>query len=305
MFKSLLAALRLAGTVAVIVASGALSAADALFPREVKIGTTEFVFVPAGWFHKIGGVAQFNGKNADGVKVWLDDYYIAKYEARARDLERYLNEMGERPTAPFVSNEENCSLQKNPGGTYSLVKADEDLPATHMSWMLADELSRWMGFRLPTEAEWEKAARGGDSRIYPWGSDPPDDTLANFGATSKCLVWPVDRFSKGQSPYGAYNMAGNVREYVADWWNPEVDAAQRDGMKNPPPAVAPINPPEGRAQKLLKGGRWASTPAQMQIDARVPYYPEYAFQCNGTRYAVDAEHVLKFLSVGKATALVH
>jgi iron(II)-dependent oxidoreductase len=274
-------------------------------PREVVIRDVEFVLVPEGWFYKSGGVPR--GEEADGgnAKIWLDSFYIAKFEARARDLGLFLNEQSGRDRQHYGGDFDSCSLRKSDGGQYELVKPQEDLPATHLSWNLANEWARWMGFRLPTEAEWEKAARGTDQRIYPWGNDYPDETYANFYTPSNCLVWPVDRPMKGRSPYGAYNMAGNVREYVADWYNPAQDALFKDGARNP--ALAAEGAPTAhsdRPLKLLKGGRWAANSREMMVFSRVTTSPERSFQCNGTRFALDATMVRDHLAKGTARVVV-
>ncbi len=277
-------------------AATALGASDPL-PREVSIRGVEFVLVPEGWMFKTGGVPRGTELSGGNLKVWLDTFYIAKHEARARDLEPFLNggEAGARSL--YGGDTESCSLRVGDDSRYKLVDPVADLPATHLSWTLADRWARWMGFRLPTEAEWEKAARGTDQRIYPWGNDPPDETYANFNVTSQCLVWPVTRLSKGQSPYGVLNMAGNVREYVADNYNPEFDKSLVEGARNPVATRAATQ------SRMLKGGRWASTPETIRISSRVLAAPDNPFQCNGTRFAIDAATVREHLARGTAAVL--
>lgn len=285
-----------------VMAPGYLLAAEVL-PREVKVRNVEFVLVPEGWFFKSGGVPSADSPNGGNVRVWLDAFYIAKYEARARDLVPFMNTRL-LDAKYYAGDIASCSMRLGKDGAYRLVEPEADLPATHLSWVLADQWARWMGFRLPSEAEWEKAARGEDQRMYPWGNEPPDDTYANFDVTSHCLVWPVDRAGKGNSPYGVVNMAGNVREFVADWHNEVHDRLQKDGMKNPPgPDKALASPGVPANAKFLKGGRWASKPFQLRIAERVAAPHDEPFQCNGTRFALDVAAVKKHLADGAAVVL--
>lgn len=276
-------------------------AADPL-PREVSIRNVEFVLIPEGPFYRHSGIHSEAEPGGEMLKVWLDAYYIAKYEARARDLVPFMNQTNPGRRL-YAGKNESCSMRKDKDGAFTQVTPWLDLPATHMSWVLADTWAKWMGFRLPTESEWEKAARGTDQRVFPWGDEPPDDTYANFYTASSCQVWPVDRAAKGRSAYGVFNMAGNIREYVADWHEGESDAgrlayisqlqdeAKRDGL-----------PPVKPSVRLLKGGRWASSPLQLKISHRQGWRDEEeSFRCNGTRFAIDAAVVREHLAKGTAT----
>ena len=274
-------------------------------PAEVMIRNVEFLLVPEGHFYRRPAALPGPPNSAPMIKVWLDAYYIAKYEARARDLVPFMN-VETQGGRPYPFGIENCSVRKSKDGVFILASPFEDLPATHLSRKLAIAWARWMGFRLPTESEWEKAARGTDQRIYPWGDGEPDDTLANFRISSSCHVWPVTSAAKGRSPYGLHHMAGNVREFVADWHDGENDAgklllkqilddnARREGQELPDPAT--IN--------LFKGGRWASLEQHLEISDRVGAVdPNDPFQCNGTRFAVDVAVVREHLAKGTAQVI--
>jgi formylglycine-generating enzyme required for sulfatase activity len=104
---------------------------------------------------------------------------------------------------------------------YFLDAAYADFPVLHRSWQDADGYCSWAGRALPTEAQWEKAARGTDGRLYPWGDQPPNEGLLNsFDVSFLEDTVEVGSYSLGASPYGALDMAGNVWEWTADWFNP-------------------------------------------------------------------------------------
>jgi iron(II)-dependent oxidoreductase len=276
-------------------------------PSEVVINGVEFVLVPEGWFwysvetRRPYELALGEPLHRD-VRVWLDSYYIGKYPARARDLERFLNTGKVRHIDEYGGRVDGCAVREDDKGRFYQIDTTRDLPATQLSWNLADEFARWMGFRLPSEAEWEKAARGSDKRHWPWGNDFPDDTYAGFLNNPFCNPTPVDAFPKGVSPYGAYNMAGNVWEFVADWFNADFDQGLKDGVRNPPLAKdGTIHTDVWMPVKILKGGRWASDPSGITIHARNFNEPQEYFRCFGTRFAVDVATVRKHLAAGSAT----
>jgi formylglycine-generating enzyme required for sulfatase activity len=115
----------------------------------------------------------------------------------------------------------------NPLGSnepFRVEKGRELHPAIHVSWFGADAYCRWAGMRLPTEIEWEKTARGTDGRIFPWGNEWHDDFLRWYGGFRHDdeTTAPVDAFPEGRSPYGIFQMAGNVDEWCADAYEPYI-----------------------------------------------------------------------------------
>lgn len=188
------------------------------------------VLVPAGWFLMGSDAGPSSSRPAHWV--YLEAYRIDRTEVTNAQMLAYVEATGEVPqawhgrTAPGPSNR----------------------PATGLRWREAQAYCHWLGMRLPTEAEWEKAARGTDGRSYPWG-DTWDASRANTAESGRSGPVEVGTYPSGASPYGALDMVGNVQEWVADYYDPGYYA------------VAPARAPTGPSQVLdhgLRGGSWDS-----------------------------------------------
>lgn len=201
--------------------------------------------------------------------VWLDGYFIDKYEVTNGQYQRCVNERRCTMPAPWGSAMRSY---------YYGNRAFAEFPVINVTWQQAATYCSWLGKRLPTEAEWEKAARGpADTRRYPWGNDEATCNWANIvepggycvGDTAKVGSSPA-----GASPYGAMDMAGNVWEWTADWY-----AEDYYGVS---PSANPTGPASGQG-KVLRGGSWWEDASQARIARRVMDNPANRYDRLGFR----------------------
>ncbi len=138
-------------------------------------------------------------------ELYLPAFYIDKFEASNALYQRFVQETGRRPPMDWGG------MNSPPG--------KEKHPVVWVTWYDATDFCHWSGKRLPIDAEWEKASRGTDGRIFPWGNEF-DPKKANTPHSKRGTTTPVGSFPSGHSPYGAYDMAGNVWEWTASWYKP-------------------------------------------------------------------------------------
>ena len=210
--------------------------------------------------------------------VVVDAYYIDKFEASNKDYKEFMKATGHAAPAywddPRLNNPEQ--------------------PVVGVNWYDASKFCEWKGKRLPTEAEWERAAKGPRGSHYPWGHKL-DPEKANYGQNHGKTM-PVDSYPNGASDYGVYNMAGNVFEWVSDWYDPnyfEVSPAL-----NPQGPGSGVNFANQGAVKVLKGGSWLAPASSLHTSHRFWNQPEnnsygvgLGFRCAKSSSAVDMQMV--------------
>ena len=210
--------------------------------------------------------------------VNLDAYYIDKYEVTNARYRACVGASG--CTAPQSVN----SATRAP---YFGDPAYADYPVIRVDWAQADAFCRWEGKRLPSEAEWERAARGNsDTRKYPWGDAAPDCTMLNYlGAAGSCAgdTSHAGAYPAGASPAGVMDMSGNVWEWVNDWYQPDYYGVSPGS--NPQGPDAGSFPTIANPARVLRGGSWLYTDDFVRAAYRDYDYPFVADNNAGFRCA--------------------
>ncbi|MFO7675688.1 MAG: bifunctional serine/threonine-protein kinase/formylglycine-generating enzyme family protein [bacterium] len=234
------------------------------------------VRIPAGAFTMGSDASDADSGEKPVRQVYLDAYHIDKHEVTNRQYKKFCDATGRGyPQDPGFESMSNY-FQSYPS-----------YPVVNVSWDDARAYADWAGKRLPTEAEWEKAARGTDGRKYPWGNEAPDAggryranyDPGNYTEDGYRHTSPVGSFPAGASPYGLLDMAGNVWEWCNDWYDSDYYGKGVD--RNPPG-------PSSGSFRVLRGGSWNLNVAWGLRGAhRVGYAPSYrsrdlGFRCAGT-----------------------
>jgi len=244
--------------------------------QELVIGSTQvspkdgmvMVFVPAGDFVMGSPEGEGNSDEYPQHMVTLDAYWIDQSEVTNGKYAQCVADGA--CTNPSVNS---SSIRDSYYGNETY----DNYPVIYVHWSDAKDYCSWAGRRLPTEAEWEKAARGSEGQIYPWGDESPSPSLSNFdniiGDTSE-----VGSFPAGVSPYGAFDMAGNVFEMVADWYD-----ANYYGIS---PSSNPMGA-DAEGAKVVRSGSWSYSALDIRITKRNWVSPRSSFVVIGFRCALS------------------
>lgn len=282
-----------------LLAAAAAFAADA--PKVVNEGYGDFLLVPAGSFKMGDNFGDGESRERPVHTVYLDAYYIGKYEVTNADWKKFQNDPAYDdvklwPNGRVVPKDQSpyWTQANNHGGA---TPDSDNYPVLGVNWDAATAYCNWLSaktgkkYRLPTEAEWEKAARGTDQRRFPWGNNI-DLSYANVVGSQKFdtgqLVGYYDgskhgdfQTHNGASPYGAMDMAGNVMEWCQDWYSRGYYAVS--AKRNP-------KGPEKGAYRVLRGGAFFFEPQDNRSYARSAAWPSFAaFRMVGFRAARSAE----------------
>ena len=227
----------------------------------------DMILIPAGEFVRGYDGGGFDEKPQS--RIMLDAYWIDRYEVTYGAYLAFVEATGHRkPISRYVKNFDKLSAPTQ--------------PAVYVSWEDVDEYCRYRGARLPTEAEWEKAARGPDGLLWPWGNqDKPG--AANTGNPDPFeFPAPVASFPQDKSPYGVYDLAGNVMEWVSDWYQEDAYTAS---------SANPGGPSSG-SYKVIRGASWGTVGKETRLTIRLKMVPDFRDTTTGFRCAKSVQERL-------------
>jgi iron(II)-dependent oxidoreductase len=242
-------------------------AADALRPNPIP-AIQGMVFVPAGEF-TMGSAGEELARQADvdefpQRRVWVDDFFIDVHEVTNAQYKAYLDSMKVEAPPKWIE------------GSYGI--GEDGLPIVSITWDEAAAYARFVGKRLPTEAEWEKAARGTDGRAFPWG-----ESFDRNRANNSDRLMPIMSFPSGASPYGCLDMAGNAAEWVAGRY----EAYPRGPEDVLPPGIPDRNEEFKKDRRVYRGGSWNTFPKFLRCANRESTSPGKRWMYVGVRCAMD------------------
>ncbi|MDO8125732.1 MAG: SUMF1/EgtB/PvdO family nonheme iron enzyme [Candidatus Brocadiales bacterium] len=231
----------------------------------------DMTLIPAGEF--IMGIEDQRDDCRPAHGVYLPAFYIDKYEVTNAQYYKFLEYIKKTGDHSKCHKDEPSGKDHTPREWEDHYYDSLDFPVTRIDWYDAYAYAAWAGKRLPTEAEWEKAARGPSGNWWPWGNDW-DPNKCNVGVDQK----PVGSYETGKSPYGCYDMAGSVAEWVADWYNPFYYEASLSS--------SPQGPEKG-LRRIIRGGSRFGQGFLLRSTSRKSEQPTVHNQAVGFRCARD------------------
>lgn len=243
----------------------------AVHPRVMAGDGAPMVLIPEGHFDMGTRLEIGEFDERPMRRIYLKSYYIHIHEVNNERYQRFVRATGRRKQDVMVFFDDLAELM------------GPEQPAVGVSWIDADAYCRWAGGRLPTEAEWERAARGEDQRMWPWGNEFRKG-YANLRGNEDGYQYTasVESFEPGRSPYGLYHMAGNLSEWVSDWYD---EFFYKEGQ-----VTLPKGPAHGKA-KVHRGGSWNDALNGIRTTKRGAISPERSDAIVGFRCAADPEAV--------------
>jgi sulfatase modifying factor 1 len=224
----------------------------------------DMVVIPAGPFVRGTHAGGFDEQPERSIRV--DAFSIDRYETTNGHYQAFVSATNHRPPGPPSRYAKNMVRMRG-----------LNQPVVYVSWEDADAYCRWKGKRLPTEAEWEKAMRGTDGRLWPWGN-VSDLNAANWARVDDGfeVTAPVGSLKRDVSPFGISDGAGNVMEWVADWY---AEDSYREPVDDNPRG------PEHGLFKVMRGGAYTSTGTDIRITSRSKMVPDFRDETIGFRCA--------------------
>ncbi|MBW6474255.1 MAG: SUMF1/EgtB/PvdO family nonheme iron enzyme [Anaerolineaceae bacterium] len=220
---------------------------------------SRLVYVPEGEFLMGSEDSLADNDEQPEHFVWLSSFWIYQTEVTNAMYRQCVEDNGcDQPTITTKYQDPNFT----------------DHPVVYVDWNDADDYCQWAGGRLPTEAEWEKAARGTDGRLYPWGNQAPTCSMANYDFDCVKGTSPAGSYLTGASPYGVLDMAGNVGEWVSDWY--DADYYSISAYDNP-------TGPDSGDYHVLRGGSWFTNEAFLRVSARSWFHRGFPSSTRGFR----------------------